>query len=122
MSDMPTPSQKKPMGCFAWLGIGFIAFLLIMAFSGWLSSRPQGVEVTRADMGDDWPLTVESGYLDCDDYGRITFTVDGNTYGVNGSAQDKYQGIDSIWTDRTDIEGLKVDIGPLIERGQDLCS
>ena len=81
--------------------------------------------VTRADFGDDWPLTVESGTLRCEGggagIGAVVFVApDGTEYGVNGLASD-YTDIDAIWAD--DPSGLvpKLSIGPLIEAGLELC-
>ena len=79
-------------------------------------------EVSRGDFGADWPLTVDSGVLACQGAGAVTFTApDGTTYAVNGLAQSatSYPEIDPIWADSGK---LKVDIGPLIDRGLDLCA
>jgi hypothetical protein len=79
--------------------------------------------VSRADYGKDWPLTVESGTLHCEDPGAVTFTADnGTTYWVNGTAgnQAKTRGwadIRSIWADDPAYAGLKINIGPLIDDG-----
>jgi hypothetical protein len=79
-------------------------------------------EVSRGDFGEDWPLTVDSGVLACQGAGAVTFTaLDGTTYAVNGLAQSAtpYPEIDPIWADSGKP---KVDIGPLIDRGLDLCA
>ena len=80
-----------------------------------------GEEVSRADFGKDWPLTVESGTLKCEGGWAVTSTTNGTTYAVNGLASGMNQcpEIDPIWADAP--QGLKKDIGPLIDRGLELC-
>jgi hypothetical protein len=82
--------------------------------------------VTRADLGQTWPLTVNMGRLDCigeNGVGAVIFYgPDGTEYALNGTAKSQLphvQGIDPIWADAGG--GLKKDIGPLIERGLALC-
>ncbi len=74
------------------------------------------------DLGSEWPFTVASGTLKCTD-NAITFTADGKTYGVNGTAtgRENLPPIDPIWKPNPDIPGTKVNIGPVIFRGLDLC-
>src|SRR5690606_10618166 len=43
-----------------------------------------GEHVGRDVMGDEWPLTVESGCLYCDQVSAVIFVHDGRTYGING--------------------------------------
>lgn len=86
--------------------------------------------ISRADLGEKWPLTVESGTLACDGVaegaGDVTFTSEGTTYALNGlakgrAARNGWAEIDPIWADDPDVPGLKVNIGPLIDRGLALC-
>ena len=77
-------------------------------------------QVSRADFGNDWPLTVESGVLACEGAGAVTFTTGGTTYAVNGLAQRTYPEIDAIWADAPGPPPKK-NIGPLIDRGLALC-
>ena len=58
--------------------------------------------ISRADFGQEWPFTVESGTLRCSgygDYGAVTFTTAGVTYAVNGTAMSTDAGIplEPIW-------------------------
>jgi hypothetical protein len=84
--------------------------------------------VTRADMGDSWPLSVSEGTLHCegkDGVGAVTFTANGTAYAVNGLAKaarykGRYKDIDAIWA-KGDGYQPKKDIGPLIQRGLTLC-
>jgi hypothetical protein len=83
--------------------------------------------VSRADYGGKWPLKVESGTLRCDDPGAVTFTSNGTTYWVNGTAGGMadthgWKDIRPIWADDPDVTGLKISIGPLIDDGLALCS
>lgn len=86
-------------------------------------------EVTRAEFGDEWPFTVASGTLSCDGsrgLGSVIFTApDGTRYGLNGTAQDQLglPAIDPIWRYQPGMAKyeLRVDIGPLIDRGLALC-
>ena len=96
--------------------------LLAVCVSGCSSSSSTGEAVSRSDFGEDWPLTVDSGTLQCEGAGAVTFTTeDGTTYAVNGlaSGMDRWPEIDSIWADAPG--GLKKNIGPLIQRGLALC-
>jgi len=92
-------------------------------------SRDPG-QISRADLGDKWPLTVESGTLACrvlDIKGytgprltAVTFRSGGITYAVNGVARSHRLGpeVDSIWApgDPVWIDDLKtkkkVNVGP----------
>jgi hypothetical protein len=79
-------------------------------------------EVTSADYGDEWPLTVDSGTLACDG-DAVTFTAGGKTYAVNGMATTRSAGVDiePIWADNPEVEGTKKSIGVLINDGLALC-
>lgn len=86
------------------------------------------VTITRAEYGDAWPFTVESGVLRATQTGRtsrgtllaeVTFTTGGRTYSVNGIAKGRhrYEEIDAIWAADPRVDGLKKNIGPIIDRG-----
>lgn len=87
--------------------------------------------ITRDDLGEDWPLTVDYGVVSCETFtagGRdlqsATFTApDGTEYALNGIARSytDAEDVDPIWKDDPDMDGLKVDIGPLIDFGLTLC-
>lgn len=91
--------------------------------------KPAPDEVSRASMGNDWPLTVDEGRLVCigsDGAGAVIFVgPDGMNYAVNGIAKEQMDAapdIDRIWAnDRKSGAGLKKDLDPLIQRGLDLC-
>jgi len=82
----------------------------------------KSIEVTRATWHDgQWPFTVPRGILGCHQPpfpGAVTFNVEGRTYGINGDATE-YPEVDPIWSPAPG--GLRVDIGPMIDRGLKLC-
>jgi hypothetical protein len=48
---------------------------------------------------------------------------DGTTYAANGTAKDHtdYPALSPIWANNPDVEGLKIDITPIIKAGLALC-
>lgn len=86
------------------------------------AAEPDGT-ISREMLGDEWPFTVDSGVVACDGDG-VTFTADGITYAVNGTARGRGMGIDvqAIWADDPSPPGLKKDISPVINRGLELCT
>lgn len=87
--------------------------------------------VTRDDLGTEWPLTVDYAILACEpktaggmDLQIATLTApDGTVYALNGTAKDHtdYADLAPIWADDPDVEGLKINIGPLIDQARALC-
>ncbi len=89
------------------------------------SEKPKG-QVSRSELGEEWPLTVDEGVLACDGKdgtGSATFTSGGTKYALNGLAKGKGDGIDidPIWAPNPEVSGLKKDISPLIDRALALC-
>ncbi len=81
-------------------------------------------EVSRADLGDDWPLTVESGVLRCEG-SAVTLESGGTVYYLNGTAKGRGIGEDpaSIWADdEANKMGLKKSLATLVIMGLDLCN
>ena len=83
---------------------------------------PEQGYVSRDLLGDAWPLSVEDGVLECDAF-AVTFTSNGQRYAVNGTARSakRWTEIDEIWLDNPHLEGTKINIGPLLDRGLALC-
>ena len=85
---------------------------------------PNEALMTRADYGKAWPLTVDEGIVSCEGAGEVYFEAEGTTYAVNGLAlgRDNAPEIDRIWAPDPQIKGLKIDIGPIIDTGLELCN
>ncbi len=79
--------------------------------------------LVSTDFGDEWPLKVPYGVVTCEDGAVIFRAPDGTRYAVNGTAQTRttLPDFDSIWKANSDVKGLKMDIGPVIDRGLELC-
>lgn len=87
--------------------------------------------VSRSDFGDDWPFTVETGLLRCEeipdtDVAAVIFGTDEAIYALNGTAlaraeQRGWEPLDAIWADSSAIPGTKKNIGPVIDLGLSLC-
>jgi hypothetical protein len=81
--------------------------------------------------GEDWPLTVPYAIVHCKNITAggmelhvVTLTApDGTRYALNGTAQDKtsYPEIDPIWAPNPHVDGLKIDISPVIDAGLKRC-
>jgi hypothetical protein len=103
------------------------ATLLAASCGGEETAGGNAERISRADFGNDWPFTVEEGTLGCDDSQggpAVTFEAAGTVYGVNGFAKTYgYKDIEPIWRDSSDpLAGPKVNIGPIIDRGLELCN
>lgn len=96
------------------------------------TARPAGY-IERGDIGEKWPLTVESGLLKC---ARLTggvivviLQVGEATYAINGSARSParmaqfgWMDIDEIHNKELDATGLlKYPLTPLLDKGLALC-
>jgi hypothetical protein len=82
--------------------------------------------VTRAEMGEAWPLTVDEGTLRCDGakgVGAATIEVDGEVYALNGTAKSRKAGVNltPVWAKDPTIPGAYKPIGPLIQEALKLC-
>lgn len=113
---------------YAWLAAPVVVVALATGCGDELQSNeadddPTVERISRDDFGADWPLTVSHGELRCEEPSAVVFTApDGTEYGVNGMATTQgYAEIDPIW--RRDPSGIvpRMDIGPLIDRGLELC-
>ena len=80
--------------------------------------------VSRTELGQDWPLTVEEGTVRCIDiegFHGVLFGVDGRWYALNGIARFTTASakIDELVAHNP--SGATKDLSPLIERGLALC-
>lgn len=93
----------------------------------WRSSHLERVDqsrsasVSQSDLGDAWPLTVNSAELCNGGPGAVFVVADGKYYPVNGVAGGFLSGaglqasdLREIWRDDPVLPGLKVSVGPLI--------
>lgn len=98
-----------------------VAVALLLTACGSSSGSGNDREVAASDYGDEWPLTVESGTLRCDG-DSVIFETGGTEYAVNGLADGRgYADIDPIWAPAPEGGGLKLNIGPLLDDGLELC-
>jgi len=87
--------------------------------------------VSKEDLRTKWPLTVKAGLLTCEateagglELQIVTFIApEGDQYALNGTAQSQTDlpAIDPIWKDDALVEGVKLNIGPLVDAGLALC-
>lgn len=118
--------QDTARGCAYLFGGSAVALLIALMLAGSCAEDPHRTEVSSTSVSYEWPLTVESGELECLRGSAVVFHGGGNTWAVNGAAQARdYPEIDPIWRDHPDppggVEGLKVSIGPLLDHGLTLC-
>ena len=96
----------------------------LVALCSFTGCAESGMLVTGQELGDRWPLIVDSGHVDCES-GALVFRHDGTAYALNGTALGKgYPGIDPIWKDEAKSlthRPLKVDLTPLIELARRQC-
>jgi hypothetical protein len=80
--------------------------------------------VRRADFGQEWPLTVEGGWLSCEAGGAVIFSGGFGSYAVNPLARGLpwvYKDISEILADDPENPGQKKNVNPLLKRGLELC-
>ena len=78
--------------------------------------------VSRQQLGDEWPFTVDDGIIQAEAGVSVTFKARGDVYAVNGLAKGQgFKDIEPIWADDPET-GLKKNIGPIIDRGLALCA
>ena len=93
-----------------------------------ISTKKNEKYVSEKDFGQEWPLTVPNGYVECKRGYMALFRFRNTTYALNGSARSyakrygEYEEIDSIWKDNPEIKGTKMDIGVLINEANKLCN
>jgi hypothetical protein len=87
-----------------------------------LAEPPRGVLLTKEQLGENWPLTVDSIRVDCiDAYAAVAYH--GNvTYALNGLANSRgFAEIEPIWRPNPKLEGTRINIGPLIDAALRQC-
>jgi hypothetical protein len=141
MSDVPSPADEvsgldgsspeasppaKPSGCGCLAAILLIGILFgACSYFSDDDSTPRRADrtitVTAAEYGDEWPLTVDSGVLQCQGNAASIRTPRG-VYALNGFAlQEGLPRLDPIWRDDPSVPGVKVSIGDLLDMALALC-
>ncbi len=102
--------------------------------------------VSKSEIGDRWPLTVEKGTVKCLSTGEVIFISNGKEYGVNGWAKTRgyqeiniiqannYEAYNKMAEEMAEIEKLPLwkvkedlgpvfgkSIGPILDLGLSLC-
>ncbi|WP_235683318.1 DUF2511 domain-containing protein [Mycolicibacterium fluoranthenivorans] len=90
------------------------------------SNRPAGLVERETWTDGPWPFTVDSATLFCTSGAggdRLTVVANREMYALNGTAKSSglYPPFDAIWADDSNADGLKVNIGPMIDHGLALC-
>ena len=85
--------QLPPRGYFHmktcltnFLALCFLIVVVVFIIRSCSQNSSEPLIISRAEMGDDWPFTVENGELRCD-RDRVTFHTDGKMYALNGAAK-----------------------------------
>ena len=78
----------------------------------------EGIEISQAEYGDQWPFSIQQGWLRCEGAGAVIFTAGGKDYGVNGMAGARYASITPV---RKSTGDPSFDLGSIISRGLTLC-
>lgn len=91
------------------------------------SNRPAGLVERQTWSDGQWPFTVDTATLFCTKAAsgeRVTVVAGGEMYALNGTAKSAklWPPFDPIWLDNPNIAGVKVNIGPMIDRGLALCT
>ena len=104
-----------PLTLASLLGL-VVGFLFVTA----LLPEPsrEGIEISQAEYGDQWPFAIQQGRLRCEGAGAVILTSRGKDYGVNGIAGRRYASIKPV---RKSTGDPSIDIGPIISRGLTLC-
>ncbi|MBD1864296.1 MULTISPECIES: DUF2511 domain-containing protein [Trichocoleus] len=113
------------------LAIAAITLSISIVFSGVLpimAATSNSITISQAEFGDSWPFTVSNGELYCigegngQQVGAVVFATEDESYAVNGTAKALgYKAIEEIWRSNPAIPGTKINIGPIIQRGLEIC-
>lgn len=107
----------------------FIGLICFLASFSLFAAPSATIKVTSAEYGEAWPFTVTSGTVGYEPLqvgdrklAILTFESGGKIYALNGIARSRikqrgFLEIDAIWRDNPKIEGLKINISPIIQRG-----
>jgi hypothetical protein len=79
--------------------------------------------ITRAELGDKWPFTVDKGSVMCLEGRYVVFIADGKTYALNGTAvsSGRFQDIAPIRRPDPLDSRYPVSTQPILDVGLPLC-
>ncbi|MEQ8324362.1 MAG: DUF2511 domain-containing protein [Vicingaceae bacterium] len=105
----------------------YVAFLMIGLGIGFTACSDSSKRLTASDFGDEWPFTVESGWIECnDDPFVIVFKADGHRYALNDAARatEKYEDVSVIVKEDPNYPGsqVKMDVSIIEFEGLKLCN
>lgn len=99
-----------------------VLLLLLTAING--CSYSTNMKISREDLGDAWPFTVNSGVIACNHpSSEIVFFTSEKIYAVDDVAKrmKRYADVREILRDQPSVAGSKGDIAPILQRGRKLC-
>lgn len=90
------------------------------------AEEPRGNVITRADLGEKWPLTVDEVELGCADDMPYIVAPDGTEYALTGAGYThgdyaELEATNPLWADNPTIDGAKFNIKPLTDAAWKLC-
>lgn len=95
-------------------------------YTAGLSISNREAFVTASDYGDEWPLTIGSGFVQCIPPNRVVFVdVLGRRYPLNGTARSTISPLtplEDIWAMNPELPGARILITPLLQLGLELCN
>ena len=118
-ADAPAKKPASRGRMIMWAVVSLVSCGIIVAVWPKDAINYRSKLLTRAAVGDTWPLTVDSGMLLCEgtaEVAAVKFVADGKTYAVNGTAMrnKSLADIHDIW-----LPGM--DISPVLNTGLQLC-
>ncbi|CAI2719135.1 DUF2511 domain-containing protein [Nitrospina watsonii] len=128
--------QKIAAGVLVTLAALFIWFGSSVKPDG-STAGPAGPnpDISKATFQGDWPFTLKSGKVRCDEGRYLVFESGGTTYALNGVAASRefqimgkgkmYEPLEKIWRPDPNPDfakaGLKVNVGDVIQHAQKFC-
>ena len=109
------PSLVYPLAFASLLGlvVGFISVTALLS-----EPSSEGIEISQAEYGDQWPFAIQQGRLRCEGTGAVIFNARGKDYGLNGMAGTRYASMQPV---RKSTGDSSFDLGFIISRGLTLC-
>lgn len=77
--------------------------------------------VDKQHYGTDWPFTVDSGTIGCEDRLYPYFKSNGHTYKLTEMAKPNYESIAPIWRNNPNKQGKKFSLLPVIDGALGFC-